>query len=80
MNNRAASPVNGEGTFDVKIYKSNTKTGYAVQLRFRIPQHERDTNLIELLQNYFGSGVLEKHTLRTPSSCKFGNSKIFRCY
>ena len=61
MDNRPALQVNGEGTFDVKIYKSKTKTGYAVQLRFRIPQHERDTNLIELLQNYFGSGVLEKH-------------------
>lgn len=45
--------VNGEGTFDVKIYKSKTKIGYAVQLRFRIPQHERDTKLIELLIKYF---------------------------
>ena len=54
--------VNGEGTFDIKIYKSNTNTGYAVQLRFRIPQHERDINLIEVLFKYFGSGVIEKHT------------------
>nr|YP_010691077.1 LAGLIDADG endonuclease [Phellinus igniarius]WBU93178.1 LAGLIDADG endonuclease [Phellinus igniarius] len=54
--------VNGEGTFDVKIYKSNTNTGYAIQLRFRIPQHERDIKLIEVLIKYFGSGVTEKHT------------------
>ena len=54
--------VNGEGTFDLKIYKSKTNTGYAVQLRFRIPQHERDTKLIEVLTKYFGSGVIEKHT------------------
>ena len=54
--------VNGEGTFDVKIYKSKTNSGYAVQLRFRIPQHERDTKLIQLIIKYFKSGVLEKHT------------------
>ena len=54
--------VNGEGTFDLKIYKSKTKTGYAVQLRFRIPQHERDTYLIEVLKKYFDSGQIEKHT------------------
>ena len=34
----------------------------AVQLRFRIPQHDRDIKLIEVLRNYFGSGVIEKHT------------------
>nr|YP_010130208.1 LAGLIDADG endonuclease [Clavaria fumosa]QPZ51110.1 LAGLIDADG endonuclease [Clavaria fumosa] len=54
--------VNGEGTFDVKIYRSKNKIGHAVQLRFRIPQHERDTKLIELLIKYFGSGVKEEHT------------------
>jgi len=54
--------VTGEGTFDLKIYSSKTKTGYGVQLRFRIPQHERDTKLIELLIKYLGAGVLEKHT------------------
>jgi len=55
--------VNGEGTFDIKLYKSNTvKVGYAIQMRFRIPQHVRDTKLINLLRKYFNSGVLEKHT------------------
>ena len=54
--------VSGEGTFDIKIYKSKTNTGYGVQLRFRVPQHSRDTKLIEVLIKYFGSGVLEKHT------------------
>ncbi len=55
--------VNGEGTFDVKIYNSKNKVGYGVQMRFRVPQHERDTKLIELLIDYFGYGVLEKHTI-----------------
>ena len=54
--------VNGEGTFDIKIYKSKTMLKTAVQLRFRIPQHDRDIKLIEVLRNYFGSGVIEKHT------------------
>jgi LAGLIDADG endonuclease. len=60
--NWIAGFVNGEGTFDVKIYKSKNNIGFAVQLRFRIPQHERDTKLIELLIKYFGAGVIEKHT------------------
>jgi LAGLIDADG endonuclease len=54
--------VNGEGSFDIKIYSSKTKIKQAVQLRFRIPQHERDAKLIELLIKYFGSGIKEKHT------------------
>ncbi len=54
--------VNGEGTFDVKIYSSKNKIKHSVQLRFRIPQHERDTKLIELLIKYLGSGLIEKHT------------------
>jgi len=54
--------VDGEGTFDIKIYSSKTNVGFAVQLRFRIPQHERDTKLIELLLEYFSSGSVEKHT------------------
>jgi LAGLIDADG endonuclease len=54
--------VDGEGTFDIKIYSSKTNVGFAVQLRFRIPQHERDSKLIELLIKYFGSGSAEKHT------------------
>lgn len=54
--------VDGEGTFDIKIYSSKTNVGFAVQLRFRIPQHERDSKLIELIIKYFGSGSIEKHT------------------
>lgn len=54
--------VNGEGTFDVKIYSSKNKIGYSVQMRFRVPQHERDTKLIELIMKYFGYGVIEKHS------------------
>jgi hypothetical protein len=54
--------VDGEGTFDIKIYSSKTNVGSAVQLRFRIPQHDRDSKLIEIIMKYFGSGSVEKHT------------------
>jgi len=53
--------VNGEGSFDVKIYNAKTKIKQAINLRFRIPQHERDTKLIDLLIKYLGSGIKEKH-------------------
>lgn len=54
--------VNGEGSFDVKIYNSKSKIGYSVQMRFRISQHERDIKLIKLLINYFGHGAIKKHS------------------
>ena len=54
--------VNGEGTFDVKIYTSQNKVGQAVQLRFRISQHERDRELIELLIQYLECGQIEEHS------------------
>lgn len=57
-----SKPIGKRGTFDIKIYSSKTNVGFAVQLRFRIPQHERDTKLIELLLKYFSSGSVEKHT------------------
>jgi hypothetical protein len=52
--------VNGEGTFDIKIYKSNSKLGQSVQLRFRVAQHDRDLKLMELFISYFNSGRIEK--------------------
>jgi len=54
--------VDGEGTFYIKIYSSKTNVGFSVQLRFRIPQHDRDSKLIEVIQKSFGSGSVEKHT------------------
>lgn len=52
--------VSGEGNFDINITKSTHKIGYRIQLRFRITQHERDKNLIELLIKYFGFGSIYK--------------------
>lgn len=57
--NWVAGFVNGEGCFDVRIFKqSSNKIGYRVQLRFRLVQHERDQKLMECLIKYLGSGNL----------------------
>nr|YP_010130251.1 LAGLIDADG endonuclease [Clavaria fumosa]QPZ51152.1 LAGLIDADG endonuclease [Clavaria fumosa] len=57
-----------EGNFDVNIHKSNNKIGYRSRLRFRVYQHERDIQLLELLIKYLGAGKLEKDS-RKPSVC-----------
>ena len=55
--------TSAEGCFDVSFRKSlNPKVKKYVTLRFRIYQHERDRNLMELLIKYLGSGKIEKHS------------------
>jgi hypothetical protein len=68
--------VDGEGTFDIKIYSSKTNVGFAVQLRFRIPQHKRDSKLIEIIMKYFGSGSVEKHTIYPAVTLVINKFKI----
>jgi hypothetical protein len=48
--------TSGEGNFSIKIFKGKTKTGYRVQLKFRLVQHSRDRKLMEILNKYFHSG------------------------
>jgi LAGLIDADG endonuclease len=50
----------GEGNFDAGIRTATNKIGYRVYLRFRVTQHARDTQLMELLIKYLGAGRLEK--------------------
>lgn len=52
--------VNGEGNFDVRISPSSNKTGFRVQLRFRITQHERDLKLMENIAKCLGVGNIYK--------------------
>jgi LAGLIDADG endonuclease len=54
--------VSAEGNFDVRTPKTNSKTGYRVQLRFRITQHVRDIKLMEKLVQYLGGGKVYKYT------------------
>jgi len=42
------------------IYKSNTKAGEAVQLKFKLTQHTRDEQLMRSLIKYLGCGSLYK--------------------
>lgn len=62
----------GEGNFDVRITQSTNKiaegTGYRVQLRFRITQHERDIKLMENIVLKLGSGSIYKYP-KTPAVC-----------
>ena len=46
--------ASGEGSFKIGLYKSDTKLGYTVYLRFQISQHVRDIKLIESFVSYFG--------------------------
>ena len=54
--------ISAEGNFDVRIPKSNSITGYRVQLRFRITQHTRDLALMEKIVQYLGSGKIYKYS------------------
>ena len=54
--------VSAEGNFDVRTPKTNSRTGYRVQLRFRITQHLRDIKLIEKIVQYLGGGKIHKYT------------------
>ena len=54
--------VSAEGNFDVRMPKTNSKTGFRVQLRFRITQHLRDIILMEKLVKYLGGGKVYKYT------------------
>jgi hypothetical protein len=61
--NWVAGFVNGEGCFNVGIYKAKDfKLGQQVRLGFAITQHDRDLKLMELLINYLKTGKLTKYT------------------
>jgi hypothetical protein len=69
--------ISGEGNFDVKIQKSKTnKLGFSVRLRFRIGQHIKDLNLIELLNQYFCSGSIYKYSSSLAVSLTISNFAV----
>lgn len=55
--------TSAEGCFLVIVYKSKTKSGVAVKLRFTLSQHARDEVLMKSLVDYLGCGKLEKTTI-----------------
>nr|AVD96821.1 double-motif LAGLIDADG homing endonuclease [Ophiostoma novo-ulmi subsp. novo-ulmi] len=51
--------VSGEGSFGIFFKKSSSHvTGYQVQLRFQITQHNRDKFLMESIIDYLGCGYI----------------------
>ena len=53
----------GEGCFSITIKKSKTvKTGFQVQLRFKLTQHSKDELLMKSLITYFGCGQVFKRS------------------
>ena len=51
--------VEGEGSFIINITKNNqTKTGWRVQVEFKIGLHKKDLNLLNGIQKFFGVGVV----------------------
>jgi len=66
--------ITGEGCFDIRIFNSKTKIGFAVQLRFQLVQHEREKYLMEVLIKYLGCGKIYKDP-RSPALC-LTNTKI----
>ena len=52
--------ITGEGCFLVDTYKAGTKLGVGVTLRFKVAQHNRDTDLLRSLVTYFDCGSVQK--------------------
>lgn len=69
--------ASGEACFTVNIYKSKTKLGEAVQLKFDLAQHSRDSKLLTSLQNLLGYGTVNKHSQNAVmfSATKFSDFK-----
>ena len=54
--------TDAEGSFGLYIYKkANSKTGFIISLVFQISLHEKDKNILEQIQNYFGVGGITGH-------------------
>lgn len=54
--------IEGEGCFMIDIFKSKTKIGYAVGLKFQITQHIREIKLMESLVIYLNCGRVSKRS------------------
>lgn len=62
--NWLAGFASAEGCVIVKIKKSATKLGEAINLEFQLTQHRRDLGLIKSFIIYFGCGYIEKANTR----------------
>ena len=55
--------IDGEGSFNVSISKSSTRSlGYVITFSFEIGLHNIDLNLLKQIQAYFQVGGIYKHS------------------
>ena len=55
--------ASGDGCFFVSIFKSNkNKIGHVIQLIFKITQHKKDKNLLELIAKFLNCGAVYSHS------------------
>jgi hypothetical protein len=52
--------IDGDGSFFVNVAKVNSKLGYSVKLMFRLAQHNRDLNLLNLIIKYLDCGTIQR--------------------
>lgn len=52
--------TDGDGSFFVNVVKTNNLLGHKVKLMFRIAQHDRDLNLINLIIKYLNCGTIQR--------------------
>ena len=52
--------ADGDGSFFVNVAKVNSKLGYSVKLMFRLAQHDRDLNLLNLIIKYLNCGTIQR--------------------
>ena len=54
--------IDGEGSFSISAWKSQTKTGWKFKLIFTVAVHKKDKAILELIKSYFGGqGEIYKH-------------------
>ena len=54
--------TDAEGCFGFYLYKTAySNTGWSISLVFQISLHEKDKNILEQIQNYFGVGGITSH-------------------
>jgi hypothetical protein len=64
----------GEGCFQIKSFKSNTKLGKTIRLTFTITQHNRDKELMVSLANLLGCGNI--YSYQNNSAIDYKVSRI----
>lgn len=66
--------ITGEGCFQIKSFKSNTKLGKTIRLMFTITQHSRDKDLMASLIDFLGCGNI--YTYKNKLAVDYSVTKI----